>query len=81
MGTLQKIDMATAKKSFVGGIKRFFTTQWPYLFLIAPGVLLLFAFSYLPMFGIVLAFKNFRIQQGIWGSPWLCANPKLYRLR
>lgn len=31
----------------------------------------IFLFSYVPMFGIVLAFKNFRYDQGIWGSAWV----------
>lgn len=29
-----------------------------------------FVFSYLPLFGIVLAFKDFRYDKGIWGSDW-----------
>jgi len=36
-----------------------------------PGMLLLFAFAYMPMFGIIIAFKNFNIDQGIWGSDWI----------
>ncbi|NOU86185.1 ABC transporter permease subunit [Paenibacillus sp. LMG 31460] len=36
-----------------------------------PGILLLFGFSYLPMFGIVIAFKNFKATKGIWGSEWV----------
>ena len=27
-------------------------------------------FSYAPMYGILLAFKNYRIVDGIWGSHW-----------
>lgn len=34
-------------------------------------VILVFIFSYLPMFGIVIAFKNYNFQKGIWGSPWV----------
>lgn len=42
------------------------------LFLMAlPGVLLLFVFAYLPMFGIVIAFKNYRFADGILGSAWV----------
>lgn len=33
-------------------------------------VVLKFAFDYVPMFGIVLAFKDFRYDKGIWGSAW-----------
>ncbi|MBM7565973.1 ABC transporter permease [Paenibacillus sacheonensis] len=35
-----------------------------------PGILYIFIFSYLPMAGIVLAFKNFKYDKGIWGSDW-----------
>ena len=36
-----------------------------------PGVVLLICFSYLPMAGIVLAFKSFRPKLGMFGSPWV----------
>lgn len=36
-----------------------------------PGILLLFVFNYLPMFGVVLAFKDFNPNRGIWGSEWV----------
>ncbi len=35
-----------------------------------PGSLLIFIFSYVPMFGLVLAFKDFRYDKGIFGSDW-----------
>ena len=36
----------------------------------APAVLLVFIFQYVPMAGLVLAFKNFRYNLGVFGSPW-----------
>jgi putative aldouronate transport system permease protein len=36
-----------------------------------PAILLLFVFAYLPMFGIILAFKEYRFDQGILGSQWI----------
>ncbi len=35
-----------------------------------PGMIHLLLFAYLPMFGIIVAFKNFKYTQGIFGSPW-----------
>lgn len=35
-----------------------------------PGILLLFVFSVVPMFGVLIAFQDFRIGLGIWRSPW-----------
>lgn len=36
----------------------------------APPALLLFIFAYLPMFGLVIAFKDFKVSKGIFGSDW-----------
>lgn len=41
------------------------------LFMIAPAVLYFLLFSYVPMAGIVLAFKQYRYDLGIMGSPWV----------
>lgn len=38
--------------------------------MILPGVVLLFLFSYIPMAGIQVAFKDFQIGTSIWDSPW-----------
>jgi putative aldouronate transport system permease protein len=35
-----------------------------------PGMLVTFLMSYIPMSGIILAFKNYRYDMGIFGSPW-----------
>lgn len=41
------------------------------LLLFLPGGLLLFIFAYLPMFGVSIAFKDFRYDLGMWGSEWI----------
>jgi len=41
-----------------------------YLFVL-PGIVLLFLFSYMPMAGIQIAFRNYKIRKGIWGSDWV----------
>lgn len=41
------------------------------LSLAMPTILLLGVFAYWPMFGVVLAFKDYKVPKGIWGSPWV----------
>ena len=41
------------------------------LLMCALPLLKIFVFSYLPMIGIVLAFKNYQPRLGIFGSPWV----------
>ena len=38
--------------------------------MILPGILTVFVFSYMPMYGIVLAFKDYKIKSGIMFSQW-----------
>ncbi|MGM7723956.1 ABC transporter permease [Metabacillus sp. Hm71] len=40
-----------------------------YLFLL-PGIIWFFIFSYIPLYGITIAFKDFNFVKGILGSPW-----------
>lgn len=42
----------------------------PLYLMMLPGILYLLINNYLPMFGIVIAFKNFSYKKGIWGSDW-----------
>ncbi len=42
-----------------------------YLYLLCiPGLVYLIIFRYIPMYGIIIAFKNFNFKKGIFGSPW-----------
>ncbi|RAP75577.1 sugar ABC transporter permease [Paenibacillus montanisoli] len=36
-----------------------------------PAMLYYLVFHYLPMYGVLLAFKDFKILQGVWNSPWV----------
>lgn len=48
-----------------------FRTHWQlYLMLLLP-VAYIILFAYVPMGGASIAFKDFQIRKGIWGSPWV----------
>lgn len=40
------------------------------LLMLLPAVVIIFVFAYLPMGGMVLAFKQYNYRDGIWKSPW-----------
>lgn len=44
--------------------------RWFYLFVL-PAVVCMFLFAYMPMYGIVIAFKDYKPRRGILGSPWV----------
>lgn len=41
------------------------------LFLAFPGIVLIFIFNYIPLYGLILPFKSFRYDLGFFGSPWI----------
>lgn len=49
------------------GIKR----SRPLYLLMLPSIILFILFTYYPMYGVIIAFKNFKPAQGIWGSAWV----------
>ena len=44
--------------------------KWLYIMLL-PGLLYFILFKYVPMGGLVIAFKEYSPFRGIWGSPWV----------
>ena len=66
--TVQK--PAPSSVRFKKGLRRVLTS-WQLYALLLPGVVYLFVFSYMPMYGLQIAFKNYRPSLGIWGSPWV----------
>ncbi|WP_271628783.1 ABC transporter permease [Caldicellulosiruptor sp. DIB 104C] len=45
--------------------------NFPLFIMALPGVILLIAFSYLPLFGLIIAFKDVHYDVGILKSPWV----------
>ncbi|MBD2870848.1 ABC transporter permease [Paenibacillus arenilitoris] len=46
------------------------TRHWQYYLLVALPLLYVLIFKYLPMFGVLIAFKEYNVVQGILNSPW-----------
>lgn len=55
-----------SKQKTVKQIKKYF----PVYLMAVPGFLYLFINNYMPLPGLVLAFKNYNARKGIWGSDW-----------
>jgi putative aldouronate transport system permease protein len=46
-------------------------TNLSLLLMALPGVIILFVFNYMPMFGLAIAFKDYRFARGVFGSEWV----------
>ena len=55
------------KAQFIGNWKKNYVL---FLFLL-PALIYVAIFAYAPMYGLLLAFKNYRTNLGIWHSPWV----------
>ncbi|UVI30993.1 ABC transporter permease [Paenibacillus spongiae] len=58
--------------------RRSLRKHWRFYLLIIPPVLFFILFKYVPMLNAVIAFKDYNIIKGVWGSPW--AGFKHFRL-
>lgn len=47
-----------------------FKKQWQYHLMLLPGVLLVLSFSYIPLYGVIIAFQNYNPGMGF-SSPWV----------
>lgn len=62
----------TAKKgSFGARLLKNIRKNWILYLMITPVLLYYIIFAYVPMYGVLLAFKDYKIKLGILGSPWV----------
>ena len=45
--------------------------NWPLYAMLIPGIIVVFIFSYIPMYGLVIAFQDYQPTQGFTGSPFV----------
>ena len=67
---IKKVGEKRKKRTSVKDFWRRNRTQIPLTAMSLPAIILVFMFSYVPMFGLILAFKDFNVRDGIFGSPW-----------
>ncbi len=62
---------SSGKQKFSARLKRDFRSNKYIYIMLLPVVVYLLIFSYAPMYGIVIAFKNYKPRLGILDSPWV----------
>lgn len=66
--SVEKVNRVAGEKH--GLIDNLYTHRYAYILLI-PAIIAVFVFLYLPLFGLVIAFKDYDIMNGLFGSPWV----------
>ena len=64
-GAEKKVSVAP-----VGGFKKYLRAHWQLYLMMLPPLIVLLIFAYGPMYGLILAFKEYKVSLGIGGSPW-----------
>lgn len=65
--TASRLNSKRQKGTFASNLRRF----WPAYVMILPVIVWYLIFAYLPMGGLVIAFKKFSVIKGIADSPWV----------
>ena len=58
------------RRYYLKALKR----TWPLYMLLIPGIVYMLVFKYYPMYGAIIAFKDYKIKDGILGSEWVGLN-------
>jgi putative aldouronate transport system permease protein len=59
------------KKSFLQRTIKYLRENYQLYTLLLPGIVFIFIFAYVPMYGAQIAFKDFTFRKGIWGSEFV----------
>lgn len=65
------MNIQQKKESFGIRLLKNVKKNWILYLMITPVLLYFIIFSYVPMYGVLLAFKDYKIKLGILGSPWV----------
>lgn len=69
--TSQRSLIKSSRLGIMEAATRSFKKHWQLYLLIIPPALYFLIFKYYPILNAVLAFKDYNVTKGIWGSPWV----------
>jgi len=64
-------NAAGGKRTYFRQLRVDVRKDWDLYLLLIPGIILVLLFKYTPMYGIIIAFKDFNIFKGMAESPWV----------
>ena len=67
LGRTQPLLPVALKKNKFKELKK----SWQLYLFVLPAFISIFVFAYIPMYGVVMAFQNFRQSLGFLHSPWV----------
>lgn len=67
---IRKNKAASPRRENRRSLKLIIKRYWPFYVMMLPALAFYAVFRYGPMYGVIIAFKDFSITKGIMGSPW-----------
>ncbi len=71
---MKRVKNPFAKKTKAQKVFAYLRRFWPLYLMALPLVVYFAVFNYYPITGLQLAFKDYYVRLGIWGSPWASVN-------
>ena len=65
--TVNAVPVKKKKRSFLQRMQG----NWDLLFFCLPGIVITTIYHYVPIYGVQIAFRNYKAKKGIWGSDWV----------
>ncbi|WP_068775708.1 sugar ABC transporter permease [Paenibacillus sp. FJAT-26967] len=66
-----EVKVSNSKRSYGQQLRSDILKDWDLYLLLIPGILFVLLFKYTPMYGLIIAFKDFNIFDGMAASPWV----------
>ena len=64
-------DFTVERRGSLAYVGKRLRESWQWYLLLLPALIYLIIFAYAPMYGLQIAFKDYRASKGIWGSAWV----------